>query len=106
MTTERRIEMHDDDARARAAALAGRLAELGVTTLAIMPGAIGSDGWRHLSARSADLPGEILAALDIAPGGAPVELICPDLPLRFEIDREKTVAITSDAALARAFANH
>lgn len=76
MTTERIDPPRFDEptARARAVALAGWLAERGVTRVLLICGGTS----RELSARATDLPGELLRS-------APCTVEAPSLGRRFEV---------------------
>lgn len=87
----------DSDASVGACALAGALAERGVTPLAISEGT----GWRELSARETDLPGLIRA---IASSGESAELVALERMIRVEITPDGLRWFTTDGPLADALA--
>lgn len=101
MAVEHRGRVAGATPRARAVALAGRLAELGVTRVAIAPLGDGVQqiGWRELRPGETDLPGQLLSALEIAGATGIVELFCLDRPVRFECGRDAFEWVCADAGL-------
>jgi hypothetical protein len=97
MSANRSGRVRGDDAHAAACALAGCLAEQGISNLAILD----ARGWTRLQARETDLPGLILEAAER--GGA--EIIASDRPVRVEILADRLVWFTDPGPLADALAS-
>lgn len=82
--------------------LAAALAEASVTRLAIISDCPGCAGWRPLEARSTDLPGEVLRALDSSDPPM-VELIGLDRNLRIVVYGDCYEWMTDDMDVATIF---